>query len=178
MALWEKIKAWLKEDPYESPLKAWTPERTIWGPLKEGDSITFPTAPPTPAECSDVKSPDESIAPVADLGPTGEPVSEEKSEPGGERLTWFPVETVEGEPPVEELKHAASLPGSTFRVFPCAGNHRNSYDSEGSVRRAVAARERSRERWLTVPGAVWVPDTVKVYRAETVWRDVTEEYVK
>lgn len=176
MALWEKIKAWLKEDPYESPLKAWTPERTVWGPLKEGDSITFPTAPPTSAECSDVKSPDESIAPVADLGPTGEPASGEKSEPGGERTTWFPVETVEGEPPVEELEHAEYLPSATFRVFPDSWNHRNSYDTESGVNRAVAYRK-TRSSGYYFEG-VWVPRPIKVYRAETVWRDVTSEFLK
>lgn len=175
MALWEKIKVWLKEDPYESPLKAWTPERTVWGPLKEGDSITFPTAPPTPAECSGVKFPVESIARVADLGPLGEPASEEKSEPGGERLTWFPVETVEGEPPVEELEHADVLPDSTFRVFPTRADNRNGYDSEASVDRAVAARMRRPYDYSSPGGDA---DSIRVYRAETVWRDVTEEYVK
>ncbi|GAA3473858.1 hypothetical protein GCM10018965_084110 [Nonomuraea roseola] len=60
------------------------------------------------------------------------------------------------------------LPDETFRVFPNAVNHRNVYDDVASVRRAVAYRRSN----------PWEVMRIKVYRARTVWEDVTHEYVK
>ncbi|MFI9591022.1 hypothetical protein [Nonomuraea sp. NPDC052265] len=60
------------------------------------------------------------------------------------------------------------LPAETFRVFPNAMNHRNVYDDVASVRRAVAYRKSN--PWEVMP--------IRVYRAVTVWEDVTHEYVK
>ncbi|GAA2294304.1 hypothetical protein GCM10010149_47850 [Nonomuraea roseoviolacea subsp. roseoviolacea] len=60
------------------------------------------------------------------------------------------------------------LPDETFRVFPTAVNHRNVYDTVNGVRKAVGYRKSNR----------WDRDRIRVYRARTVWEDVTHEYVK
>lgn len=170
MGWWKRFNDWL-DKPRTSSLKSWTPG-TPEAPYRfptpaEAEVIPFPTSPPMQAECSDApegaSSPDN--APAAILSTSDATRSDEgsdgKSEPGD-----VTTETT--------LEHADSLPSATFRVFPNAANHRNSYDSEVSVRRAVAARKANPE---FSPGAFF-PHPIKVYRAETVWRDVSADYVK
>ncbi|MEQ4716117.1 hypothetical protein [Nonomuraea sp. B19D2] len=60
------------------------------------------------------------------------------------------------------------LPAETYRVYPNAVNHRNVYDDAASVRKAVGYRQSN----------PWRHVEVKVYRAVTVWEDVTAEFVK
>lgn len=155
---WKGFKDWLLGAPPESPLKDWEPGRILH----------FPTAPQEPAAWSDanLRLADAVVTVGLSSSTDGESdfSNDENNEPGGE--SWYPVETIEGEPPVR-LDHAESLPSSTFRVFPSAGNHRNSYDMERGVKGAIAQRR----RWHS-------DDVIRAYRAETVWRDVTEEYVK
>lgn len=145
-----KFDQWPKE-PKESPLKEWNPALGMW----------LPSVPPTQAECSDESSPVESTAPVAEDGQPDEPESVESDECGNEII----------EP---TLEHADHLPSTTFRVFPTTPNHRNSYDTERSVRQAVAQRR----RWRWWENGERVPVTTKVYRTYCIWVDVTDEYVK
>lgn len=145
---WKGFTDWLLGTPPESPLKDWEPGRILH----------FPTAPQEPAAWSDDAP--RSVVVVETVGPPSttdgesDPSSDENNEPGEETSVMV-------------LEHADDLPSSTFRVFPRAGNHRNSYDSERGVKGAIAQRL----RW-------YVFDDIKIYRAETVWRDVTDEYVK
>lgn len=60
------------------------------------------------------------------------------------------------------------LPKTTYRVYPPAGHDRNIYESANSVRSAVAQRKRLKG-WR---------DRVRVFKARTVWEDVTAEFVK
>lgn len=186
----KRFKAWLRAPEFpESSLKDWQPSTYLFESYRQ----------PTRVECSDERSPVESTAPAVELGPTSEPQSDENSDDGEgipqnppDDDAWFwaeteeekaiaddpatafvtalsPIEMLERAAIREDLEHADHLPDSTFRVFPSAGNHRNSYDSPTSVRRAVAQRKSQRS---------WVYAATRVYRAETVWRDVTSEYVK
>lgn len=152
---WKGFKGWLLGTPPESPLKDWEPCRIL----------PFPTAPQEPAAWSDadLRLADAVVTvglPNSTDGESGAS-SDEKNEPGGETMTV--------------LEHADDLPSSTFRVFPSRADGRNGYDTATSVGRAVAARQ-SRPYHYGSPGGASQP--IKVYEAETVWRDVTDEYVK
>ncbi|WP_433434551.1 hypothetical protein [Nonomuraea sp. CA-141351] len=58
------------------------------------------------------------------------------------------------------------LPDETYRVYPESWNFRNVYDSRDSARRAVSYRK-----------GTWERDRIRVFRAVTVWEDVTHEFV-
>lgn len=168
MSWWKRFNDWVDKSidkATESPLKDWEASSFgFHGPVltatKEdaGAAIFQPSVQPTPAECSGAQAALEDSAPAA-IPSISDP---SRSDEGSDGKSDNGDET-----PEITLKHASSLPGATFRVFPDATNHRNSYDTEASVRRAVAARK-SRPRY---------GGPTKVYRAETIWRDVTGEYV-
>ncbi|WP_169807239.1 hypothetical protein [Herbidospora cretacea] len=60
------------------------------------------------------------------------------------------------------------MPASVYRVYPEAANGRNLYGDIGAARSVVAERKRH---------SGWKP-VLRVYRAKTVWEDVTHEFVK
>jgi hypothetical protein len=156
MNWWKGFKDWLTAGPEYSVLKDWEPSNILY----------LPTAPQEPAGWSAkplIGTGETTIPPISG-SPTSETVSDEKNEPGEETMTI--------------LEHADDLPSSTFRVFPNASNHRNSYDSPASVVRAVAVRRRWYGPFNYRPKELGGEDPIRVYQAETVWRDVTEEYVK
>lgn len=164
MRWWKDLKAWLLLEEPEKPAKAWNPNDYY---------VPFPINPPrTQVEWPATEQSGSDAAVTA--GPNkitdgeSEARSDEKSAAGDGLIlpaVWYHAETIEGEPPVSEpLEHADDLPSATYRVFPSAGNHRNSYDTPASVVRAL----RARWRYL---------DDARVYRAETVWKDVTAEFV-
>lgn len=172
MGWWKRFKVWLMEEPAQarSPLQDWKVYEEIFAPKEPSTAPRWSDARPGGPHVAETATSPKSIVGLSD------PASDVSNGLGEEKRTWFPVETIEGVPPVEDLDHAESLPSSTFRVFPDSWNHRNSYDSASSVKRAVAYRT-TRSGGYYYEGR-WVPRPTKVYRAETVWRDVTDEHVK
>jgi hypothetical protein len=152
MNWWKGFKDWLTAGPEYSVLKDWEPSNILY----------LPSAPQEPAAWSDanLKLADAVVTVGLPNTTDGESdlSSDEKNEPGGEKLA-----------------HADDLPSATYRVFPTRADNRNGYDSPESVERAIAARNR-RPYHYDAPGGIREP--IRVYQAETVWRDVTDEYVQ
>jgi hypothetical protein len=158
MNWWKGFRDWLTAGPEYSVLKDWEPSNILY----------LPSAPQERAAWSDanLKLADAVVTVGLSSNTDGESdlSSDENNEPGEETMTT--------------LEHADDLPSSTFRVFPSAANHRNSYDSAKSARGAVAQRKTWKGAWNRETREYGPAPAIKVYEAETVWRDVTEKYVK
>lgn len=79
------------------------------------------------------------------------------------------------------MKTVEDLPEETYRVFPEASYPaRNSYGSKESVGRAIGQRLAKRRAWRRRGEyySIATPEEIQVFKAVTVWVDVTEEFVK
>lgn len=146
----EKFKAWLTETE--------TPKVTTIPPLRSTEDSDRWWAPGWLEEQPTGVGDAPAVSQDPGEGSSNEPGSDEKNETGEEQ------------PVSEPLRDADDLPGETYRVFPSAINHRNTYDSPRAVRGSVAQRKRAIRDWG------W-SGPIRVYRATTVWEDVTDEFV-